>query len=484
MPIGPARFAEPAPGIDVNLPILAAGFVIIAAAPLLVLIPGAVRAAARPPGAPGLDGPAAPARLSRLSAVLGLAGSVPGSLGVRMAFEPGHGRSAVPVRSALAGTMLAVAAVVGAVVFGASFLGLVSTPHSYGQNWAQQLDLQVGSVPASTGRQVLAAISGLSGYAGGNYGQVSVAALRSASGRASGGGSGSGSGATVPAIGIDQLHGSRFLTLLSGRAPAGPGQITLGPRTLRMLGLHVGQRVRVSAGNSTSVMRIVGSAVFAAFSVGGGSATDLGTGAAVSASVLSQPNPPACPGRATCYNFFLLRYKPGTNVHAAAGRLEAEVTRAGCPRGLCLVTADQRPSDIEHYTGVRDTPLVLGALLGVLAVGTLSHALLAGVRRRYRDLALLKALGLVRSQLLRVVCWQATALAAASLLAGVPLGVLAGRWAWAVFAWSAGVADQADVPAPLVLAAIPATVLLANLIAVGPGWTAARIPAATALRSE
>ena len=208
-------------------------------------------------------------RVSRLSAALGLAGSVPGSLGVRMAFEPGHGRSAVPVRSALAGTTLAVAAVVGAVVFGASFLGLVGTPHSYGQNWAQQLDLQVGSVPASTGTQVLAGIRGLSGYAGGNYGQVSVAAP------------GGGSAAAVPAIGIDQLHGSRFLTLLSGRAPAGPGQITLGPRTLRMLGLHVGQRVRVSANNRTSMMRIVGTAVFAAFSVGGGTATDLGTGAAV-----------------------------------------------------------------------------------------------------------------------------------------------------------------------------------------------------------
>ena len=472
MPIGPARFAEPAPGIDVNLPVLGAGFLVIAAVPLLVLIPGAVRAAARAPGAPGQGQPASPARLSRLSAALGLAGSVPGSLGVRMAFEAGRGRSAVPVRSALAGTTLAVAAVVGAVVFGASFLGLVGTPHSYGQNWAQQLDLQVGSIPASTGSRVLAGISGLSGYAGGNYGQVSVAAP------------GSGSAAAVPAIGIDQLHGSRFLTLLSGRAPAGPGQITLGPRTLRMLGLHVGQRVRVSANNGTSMMRIVGSAVFAAFTVGGGSATDLGTGAAVSASVLSQPNPPVCTGRATCYNFFLLRYKPGTDLPAAAGHLKAAVTRAGCPQGLCLVTSDQRPSDIEHFTGVRDTPLVLGALLGVLAVGTLSHALLAGVRRRYRDLALLKALGLVRSQLLRVVCWQATALAGAALLAGVPLGVLAGRWAWAVFAWSAGVAGQANVPVPLVLAAIPATVLLANLIAAGPGWTAARIPAGTALRSE
>ena len=472
MPIGPARLAEPSPGIDVNLVILGTGFVIIAAAPLLLLIPGAVRAATRAPGALGLGEPAAPLAPSRLPPVLGLAGSVPGSLGVRMAFEPGHGRTAVPVRSALAGTTLALAAVTGAVVFGASFLGLVGTPHLYGQNWSQQLDLQVGSVPASTGTRVLARISGLNQYAGGNYGQVSVAAP------------GSGSGTTVPAIGIDQLHGSGFLTLLTGRAPAGPRQIALGPRTLRALGLHVGQRVQVSANGRTSLMRIVGSAVFAAFSVGGGSSTDLGTGAAVAASVLSQPNPPTCTGRATCYNFFLLRYKPGTDLPAAAGRLEAAVTRSGCPRGLCLVTTDQRPGDIQDYTGIRDTPLVLGALLGALAVGTLSHALLAGVRRRYRDLALLKTLGLVRSQLVGVVCWQATALAAASLLVGLPLGVLAGRWAWTVFARSAGVAAQADVPVTLVLLAIPATVLLANLIAVGPGWTAARIPAATVLRSE
>ncbi len=120
----------------------------------------------------------------------------------------------------------------------------------------------------------------------------------------------------------------------------------------------------------------------------------------------------------------------------------------------------------------------------LLAVGTLSHALLAGVRRRYRDLALLKTLGLLRGQLLRVVFWEASTLAGAALLVGLPLGVIAGRWAWVIFAHSAGVASQAEVPVPLVLLAIPATLLLANLIAAGPGWTAARVPAATVLRSE
>ena len=334
MPIGPARFAEPSPGIDVSLPVLGAGFLIIAIAPLLVLAPGAARAAARAPGALGLAEPAALVQPSRLARALGRVGSVPGSLGVRMALEPGHGRTAVPVRSALAGTIVAVAAVVGAAVFGASFLGLVGTPHLYGQNWAQQLDLQVGSVPASIGKRVLARVTGLNQYAAGNYGQVSVAPP------------GSGSGTVVPAIGIDQMHGGGFLTLLAGQAPAGPGQIALGPRTLRTLGLHVGQRVRVRVNGRASMMRIVGSAIFASFSVAGGSATDLGTGAAVPATVLSQPNQRDCTRGATCYNFFLVRYKPGTDLPAAASRLEAAVTRAWLPERP--VPGDYRPAAQRH----------------------------------------------------------------------------------------------------------------------------------------
>lgn len=466
MPIGPARLAEPSPGFEVNLAILAAGFAAIAAAPLILVAPAAWRAAGRAGGTLGVAEPAAPRRPSRLGPALGLVGSVPGSLGVRMAFEPGHGRTAVPVRSALVGTTVAVAAVVAAAVFGASLIGLVGTPHQYGQNWVQELNLQVGAVPGATGAKLFSRLPGLTGYAGGDYGQVGVR------------------GITVPAIGLDQLHGDRFLTLLAGRPPAGPDEIVLGSRTLAALHARLGQTVPVVVNGRTRPMRIVGSAVFAAFSVGGASATDLGTGAAVSASVLSKPNPGTCGGRLTCYNFFLLRYRPGTDLRAAAARLEGAVTRAGCPRGLCLVSSDQRPSDIQDYTGVRDTPLVLGAVLALLAIGTLAHVLLTGVRRRRRDLAVLKTLGLRRSQLLRVVAWQASALAAAALLIGLPVGVIAGRLAWNLFAGTVGVATDADIPVALLLLTVPVTLLLSNLIAAWPGWAAARIRPALILRSE
>ena len=208
------------------------------------------------------------------------------------------------------------------------------------------------------------------------------------------------------------------------------------------------------------------------------------------ASVLSARSAPQatalCVTSVTCYNFFffLLRHRPGADLNAAAARLTAAVTKAGCPIGAYAVTSDQRPGDIKNYAEIRDTPLLLAAVLALLAVGTLAHVLLTGVRRRRRDLAVLKTLGLVRSQVLRVVAWEATALAAAALLAGLPLGILAGRWAWVMFAGSAGVSGLADVPVPLVLLAVPVTLALGSIIAAVPGWDAARVRPASILRTE
>ena len=123
-------------------------------------------------------------------------------------------------------------------------------------------------------------------------------------------------------------------------------------------------------------------------------------------------------------------------------------------------------------------------MLAVLAVGTLAHVLLTGVRRRRRDLALLKTLGFTRRQVLGTVAWEASAFAAVALLVGLPVGVVAGRWAWAVFANAAGVSTAATVPLATVLLAIPATLLAANLIAAAPGWEAARLRPALVLRTE
>ncbi len=60
---------------------------------------------------------------------------VPAVEGVRFALDSGTGRNAVPVRSAILGTVLALWVVVTTVTFGASLNTLVSHPDLYGWNW-------------------------------------------------------------------------------------------------------------------------------------------------------------------------------------------------------------------------------------------------------------------------------------------------------------------------------------------------------------
>ena len=314
---------------------------------------------------------------------------------------------------------------------------------------------------------ILARQPGLTSYAVGNYGQITVR------------------GTIVPAVGVAPVRGRNFISLLAGRPPAGRDEIALGAQTLGTLHRRIGQRILVQVNGVTRPMLITGTAVFAAFGRGGFESTDLGNGAVLPASVLSQPAPQTgCPRPRTCFSFALLRYRPGTDPRAAAARLTTIITRGGCPLGSCVVINDQRPDDIRNYSRVRDTPLILGGVLALLAVGTLAHVLVTAVRRRRRDLAMLKTLGLVRRQVLGVVEWQALSLAGVALLIGVPLGLLAGRWAWELFASSAGLAPVASIPVALVLLIIPVTVALAALIAAWPARAAARVRPATVLRAE
>jgi predicted lysophospholipase L1 biosynthesis ABC-type transport system permease subunit len=124
----------------------------------------------------------------------------------------------------------------------------------------------------------------------------------------------------------------------------------------------------------------------------------------------------------------------------------------------------------------------LGAALSAGSVAALALALLASVRRRRRDFALLKTIGFTGRQLGATVAWQASILALAGTIVGLPLGIVAGRSAWSLFARSIHVVPRPSVPlGTLALVAIDA---VANLVATAPGRQAARTPASTLLRGE
>jgi hypothetical protein len=393
---------------------------------------------------------------------------VTATAGARFALEPGRGRTALPVRSALAGTVLSVLTVTAAFTFGANLLHLVHTPRLYGQGWDITLDLQFNPIGPQLQRRILAT-PGLAGWSFGNHGIVGIG------------------GVLIPAVGMTPGHGPLLApVLLDGRRPRSAREIVLGTSVLRRIGRHVGQSVTVTAGGVTETARIVGRAVFPDFGQGSFTPTDLGNGAETTASLLAPELGPAPPGaRGPQYTIMLMRFAPGPRHAARIAAFRRSMTSfcAQVQQSTCLVT-DQRPNGVTGFARIDGTPEVLAGVLAVLGLAVLAQLIVVSGRRRRRDLAILKVLGLRRWQVSSITAWQVSTLAAAALAAGLPLGVAAGRWAWALFAAGLGVSVSAVVPLLAAGVTIPAVLLAANAVAFGPGRATARLRPAEVLRAE
>jgi hypothetical protein len=171
-------------------------------------------------------------------------------------------------------------------------------------------------------------------------------------------------------------------------------------------------------------------------------------------------------------------------VAEAGNKAFLAVPNGGAAGADVTVIGVQYPAEIENYRTIGDTPLILAGGLAVSAVVALGLTLVASVRRRRRDLALLKSLGFTERQLTATVAWQATVIAVIGVVAGIPLGIALGRWLWIIFAHEIYAVPVATVPVlPLVLVGLGALVL-ANAVAALPGRYAARTPTALVLRAE
>jgi putative ABC transport system permease protein len=382
------------------------------------------------------------------------------------------------VRSALLGLAVAVAAVAGAVTFGANLLRLVDTPVLYGQTWDVAWDGQFAAVTAQHFGQITGKIPQITDVTFGVHGTVTIG------GQPAGGQGGAARQATViPAIGLARGTGPvTSPTVLDGRAPRNSSEIVLGTSVLRQFGLDVGQHVTVETPSGRRSMLITGSAVFPYFGQGSFTSTDVGEGAETVADVLA-PQAAASGGQGG-YNFALISFAPGAAKQAGLATLERRWASfcATIEQSTCLVTS-QRPNTVNNYANIDGTPVVLAGVLAVLGLGVLAQFTVASARRRRRDYAILKVLGLRRAQLRAVALWQASAVTAAALVIGIPLGAAAGRWAWQAFATQAGLSGGAVTPLP-VLWLIPAALAATALVALPAARRVAALPAMVTLRTE
>ena len=115
----------------------------------VLVLSGAALAAVRSSRRATVEDEAAEARLGAgLVGIASRAGLSPTvSNGVRMAFHRGHGRSAVPVRSAIVGGVFGVLGVTAGLVFAASLQSVIDAPQRYGWTWDVTTEDQVVNTP-------------------------------------------------------------------------------------------------------------------------------------------------------------------------------------------------------------------------------------------------------------------------------------------------------------------------------------------------
>src|ERR1700722_1121722 len=471
-PVGQVRQFDPARGFQADGLVLGAGSALLAAILLAVLAVLGARAT-RPVSRPDRERPSA---VARAAAAAGL--SAPAVVASRNALEPGSGQEAVAGRATLLGSIAAVTAVIAAAVFGASLTGLVTHPVRYGWNWQILIQAEGGYGNFSPGvmNRLVGGQPTVAAWSSFGFSQLTIG------------------NRVVPVLGLQRDRGSLEPPTTSGRAITDNGQIELGAVTLRQLGKKVGDTILVGRRPYRRPLTISGVVTLPSFGVAISQHVSLGQGAMLSEPALlaaqgltSRGLQAALESSQAAPSAVAIDLVPGTSA-AQRAALVHRITSAnpdGTPGGTYqLGLHHARAAAIVNATQMGGQPLALALGLAAAAMLSLALTVLTSVRRRRRELALLKTLGMTRRQLGAIVAWQTTLTLVIALVVGVPLGIAAGRWAWHGFAGSVGVTPVTVVPVLLLAAGCAAVLLAGNLLASVPAAMAARTPAAGTLRTE
>jgi hypothetical protein len=480
-PIGAVREVDPSPGFAIDWQVLGLGLIVLIVGLGTLTLVLAYRRSLDRIARQGSWIAASPSSIVRVATSGGLPPSA--IVGVGFALDPGRGRTAVPVRSALLGTAVAVLLVVATLTFGSSLQTLVSHPALYGWNWSYALEQSAGGQVPPQARALLNRDRNVAAWTPFDFGNIQI------------------EGQTVPVL-IGSPRAQVTPPILSGHPLESNNQIVFGAATLAQLHKRVGDTVVVSYGTPKTFpvyvpptrLVIVGTATLPAIGQSGTLHTSMGTGAMLSSgiepaamkSALSNPDPTL-----NGPSVVAVRIRNGVNSMGALASLQ-RIADAGTRAlagaqgggGNVVVLPVQHPAEIVNYRSMGATPTILVSGLAAGAIIALGLTLVASVRRRRRDLALLKTIGFTKRQLAATVAWQASVVAVIGTIVGTPIGVVLGRWLWTIFARQIHAVPDPTVPAFSIVLVVLGVLVGANVVAFFPGRIAARTRTAVLLRTE
>ena len=490
-PVGPVRQIDPARGFQLDATVLLGGGLVLAVLLLGVLAWLSWRAV-------GVEGRVRFRRtsfLARTAPQLGLPVTAQLGAGYALAAPPGTGRTAV--RTNLIGSVVAVGAVVTAVVFAASLNGLVTHPERYGWNWNVLLQNEGGygsflpqDVNATTlgnGEgtldHLMAHTPGIRGWSTFGFTQLAVDGQQiPVLGVATHGGD-----VEPPTVDGQSLTGTRALPI-AANPRLDPGQIEIGELTLQQLGKSIGDTVRVGTGPTARMLKVVGTVTLPSLGVTLSDHVSLGHGAMLPESTLlsildlGSFNTAPAEAFSAIPSTVAIDLDPGTRPQAVVNRILA-ADPGGVPGGVYQVPRVLGAAIVNAgQMGSQPVALAIALAAGVLL--SLMATVLAAARRRRRELALLKALGLTRGQMRSIVTVQTLVLLLIALIIGIPLGIAAGHLLWTNFAASLGVIPVIVVPVEAVALGLLALLVVGTVLGSVPASVAAATPTTLVLRAE
>jgi len=446
-PLRVLRRADPGYGVNADWVVLGvgAGVTLVAGVALSTL------AAWRWAGRPRMHQVANVSAAASIAAGLAL-GPVPAT-GTRFALERGRGVHAVPVVPALVGALLGLTATVGAFVVRSSIDGLLATPARYGAPW----DLQVGM--GGDAEQRAAQVAGddrIARAALTANGELDIEAH--------------GHSEQVAALGYEAVKGSLTPVVLAGRFIDGPDEVVVASDTMHDLDLALGDQLVVSGPGGSSRLTVVGRVVKP---IAGDS--NVNEGVIVPRDLFVRVGGTDLTAEVDEEAWLLADVRDAVKVDEVAAAIAASGSEVERPF---------RQSEVTVLREVRAVPLMLAIFTGLLGAVAAAHALVSAARRRRRDLAVLRALGLRPRQTAGIIRWQGLVVAVVALTAALPLGAIVGSVVWRAIATRLRVIPVVDVPWRSLTILAVATVVGAVLVAVLPGVLASRQRPATALHDE
>ena len=439
-PIGLAADAEVDPGVAVDGPVLVFGGLVVAVLIALRLGVGAWTARPTPAGR----------RRTGAARVLPL---TPSAIGARLVIDGIGRRGGAAARMALVTAVVGVAAVAAAATFATSLHSLVDSPARQGWAW----DVVVGNYSdagaAEEGRAALAENPDVARFTGYQWFILDV------------------DGEAVGLVEVDRGSEDVLPPVLEGRAPNADDEVALGQGTLDRLDKEVGDTVEIRGSDGSFTATVVGVVVAPATI---STAMDLDSGGVLTFDAARRSFGDV--EGALIPVGYLVTFAADTDREDAIVRLREDFPGT--------VLGPMRPLDVSNLERVRGVPYLLAALLGTLALVSVVVTLASAARRRRREVAVLRALGLARGQLHRLVAGEATFFVGLAAILGIPLGIVVGRLVWRAAADGLGSEVGPVVPLLAIGAAALAVLLVVNLYGQGLAVVVVRRKPGGDLRTE